>query len=50
LQHALGIGAQSAFARSGQANEFEQLVDPFLEASAAQSAKAPKETQRFFSA
>jgi len=31
-------------------HEFEQFVDPFLEASAAQSTKAPKETQRFFSA
>src|SRR5216117_1878226 len=48
LQHALGIGAQSPFARFGQANEFDQFVYLFLQASAAQSTKAPKETQRFF--
>jgi hypothetical protein len=50
LQHALGIGAQSPFARSGQANEFDQFVYLFLQASAAQSTKTPKETKRFFSA
>src|SRR5262249_49583226 len=48
LQHAFGVSGQPPFARLAQIDEVEQFVYAFLEPSASQAAKTPKETQRFF--